>query len=79
MTPFIQSIISNKKKVSRILISEGDVKPVNPINPKTPTQAIPIPQDDVKPVNPVISKPVEQYVPQYQIHKRINQDQSRPK
>ena len=72
MTPFIQSIISNQQKVSRIPISEGDVKPVNPINPKTPTQAIPIPKDDVKPVNPVIPKPVEQYVPNPQT------DQSHP-
>ncbi len=73
MTPFIQSIISNQQKVSRIPISEGDVKPVNPINPKTPTQAIPIPQDDVKPVNPVIPpKPVEPYAPNPQT------DQSRP-
>ena len=72
MTPFIQSLISNQQKVNRIPISEGDVKPVNPINPKTPTQAIPIPQDDVKPVNPVIPKPVEQYVPNPQT------DQSRP-
>ena len=31
MTPFIQSIISNQQKVSRIPITEGDVKPVDPI------------------------------------------------
>ncbi len=72
MTPFIQSIRSNQQKVNRIPISEGDVKPVNPINPKTPAQAISIPQDDVKPINPVIPKPVEQYVPKPQT------DQSRP-
>jgi len=72
MTPFIQSIISNQQKVSRIPITEGDVKPVNPINQKTPTQAISIPQDNVKPVNPVIQKPVEQYVLNPQT------DQSRP-
>ena len=72
MTPFIQSIISNQQKVNRIPISEGDVKPVNPINPKTPTQAIPISQGDVKPVNPVITKPPERYVPNPQT------DQSHP-
>ena len=72
MTPFIQSIISNQQKVNRIPISEGDVKPVNPINPKTPTQAISIPKDDVKPVNPVIQKPIPQYTPNPQT------DQSHP-
>ena len=40
MTPFIQSIISNQQKVSRIPISEGDVKPVNPIIPKPKKQTI---------------------------------------
>ncbi len=77
ITRFIPSIISNQQKVSRIPISEGDVKPVNPINPKTPIQAIPIPQYDAKPVNPVIPKPKPQYIPK--IHKRINQNQSRLK
>jgi hypothetical protein len=73
MTPFIQSLISNQAhKKSRIPISEGDVKPINPIYPKTPTLAIPIPQDDVKPVNSVIPKPQPQYIPNPQL------DQSHP-
>ena len=47
MTPFIQSIISNQaQKVSRIPISEGDVKPVNPVIHKPPPQTIPVPQTD---------------------------------
>jgi hypothetical protein len=65
MTPFIQSLISNQaQKVDRI--------PVNPLNPKTPPQTIPISEGDVKPVNPVIPKPIEQYKPNPQT------DQSRP-
>jgi hypothetical protein len=46
MTPFIQSLISNQaQKVDRIPIKDA-VKPVNPVIPEPPPQAIPVPQND---------------------------------
>ena len=55
MTPFIQSIISNQQKVSRIPISEGDVKPVNPVISQPKPQYTPNPQtDQSRPIPPEI-------------------------
>jgi hypothetical protein len=46
MTPFIQSLISNQaQKVDRIPMKDA-VKPVNPVIPEPPPQAIPVPQKD---------------------------------
>ncbi len=55
MTPVIQSIIANQaQKVDRIPIKDA-VKPVNPVLPKPPPQAIPIPKKDQShPIQPEI-------------------------
>ena len=55
MTPYLQSIISNQaQNVNKI--TGDDVKPINPVIPKTPTQTI-------QPINTIIPKPPKQYTP----------------